>query len=609
MCLGGHREWISLTVDCDESPSSLTASRIKSNDRVLLPARTIRLGGENYMAYPLRSRTALYAFRCALALALLLPLNSALSGQATTAAPTVEILTGELQSAATVLDIGRRFERENRWLDALSHYEEAVRQYPSDETIKLRHTLAQIHCDLDRRLADRSFHDLIGDITQTDALEIYNELGLKIYNHYYKPPDWQRLTWRGTANLDVAITKTDFRQRYLPRATKGQIDAFRTSLRDDVNRRPVRTQSEALSLANYTSQLASRHLGLNPAAAVMEYCCGAISALDQYSTYLTSAQLDDVYNQIEGNFVGLGVELKADNNELLIVDVIKDGPAYRSGVKKGDRIVAVDGRATSEISTDTAADMLKGEQGSLVTITLMRASGQRASVQVIRDRVEVPCVEQVSILDKERGIGYFRLTSFQKTTSGDVDAALWNLHRRGMKSLIIDVRGNPGGLLTASVEVADKFLYEGTIVATRGRNTHEDYDYKAHRVGTWGIPLIVLIDEETASASEIFSGAIRDQGRGTVLGETSYGKGSVQGIFPLSSHRSGIRLTTARFFTPKGHPISGRGVIPHQSIPDQLTRVKPSIAAVAVDADGRFDPVLATAIDLSARQLNVAASR
>lgn len=561
------------------------------------------------MTYFSRSLSTFHAFICALVIGLFLPAGSPVNGQSATEPPAVEVPARGLPSTATILDKGRDFERQNRWLDALSHYEEAVRQYPSDETIKLRHTLAQIHCDLDRRLADRSFHDLIDEVTQTEALEVYNELGLKVYNHYFKPPDWQRLTWRGTANLDVAITKSDFRKRYLPGATKGQIDAFRTSLRDDVNRRPVRTQGEARSLANYTSQLASRQLGLNPSAAVMEYCCGAISALDQYSTYLTSAQLDDVYNQIEGNFIGLGVELKADNNELLIVDVIKGGPAHRSGVKKGDRIVAVDGRATSEISTDTAADMLKGEQGSQVTISLLRESGQTQSVNVIRERVEVPCVEQVRLLDRERGIGFFRLTSFQKTTSRDVDAALWNLHRRGMKSLIIDVRGNPGGLLTASVEVADKFLYEGTIVATRGRNSHEDYDYKAHRVGTWGMPLVVLIDEETASASEIFSGAIRDQGRGTVLGETSYGKGSVQGIFPLSSHRSGVRLTTARFFTPDGHPISGRGVIPHQSIPNKLVNVKPSIAAVAVDADGQFDPVLATAIDLSARQLNVAASR
>lgn len=512
-------------------------------------------------------------------------------------------------SATSLLEHGRELEQQQRWIDALQHYEDAVRKFPAHEDLKLRHTLAQIHCDLDRRFADRSFHEMIQNLNQHQTLDVYNEIGLKVANHYYQPPDWQRLTWRGTANLDVAMTKPEFRQLYMPHATQAQIKAFRGTLRQDVNKRAVRTQNDAVILVNYSAQLAQKRLQLDPSVAVMEYCCGAISALDQYSTYLTSAQLDDVYNQIEGNFVGLGVELKTADNALLIVNVIRDGPAFRAGVHEGDRIVAVDGRKTSDISTDAAADMLKGEQGTTVEITLLSADGRHRAVQVTRERVDVPCVENAKILDRDRGIAYFRLTSFQKTTSRDVDAALWRLHREGMKTLIIDVRGNPGGLLTASVEVADKFLYDGTIVATRGRNKHEDYDYKAHRVGTWGVPIIVLIDRETASASEIFAGALRDHGRGTVIGETSYGKGSVQGIFPLSSFRSGVRLTTARFFTPNGHPISGRGVIPHQVVsPEQVHTLARPVGDGTVIDNEEVDPVLSAAL-VSARHLNVAASR
>ncbi len=410
---------------------------------------------------------------------------------------------GSLSASVTsLLEQGRQLEQQQRWVDALSHYEDAVRQFPSHEDLKLRHTLAEIHCELDRRFADRSFHELIHSVNYSQALEIFNEIGLKVVNHYYQPPDWQRLTWRGTANLDVAITKPEFRRQYLPQATTAQINAFRGELRQDVNKRTVRTQREAVNLVDHAARLAENRLQLDPSAAIMEYCCGAISALDQYSTYLTSAQLDDVYNQIEGNFVGLGVELKADESALLIVNVIHGGPAFRAGVQKGDRIIAVDGHKTSETSTDAAADMLKGEQNTPVQITILTPDGRQRVVQVVRQRVDVPCVEDVKILDRDRGVGYLRLTSFQKTTSRDVDAALWRLHREGMKTLIVDVRGNPGGLLTASVEVADKFLYEGTIVATRGRNEHEDFDYKAHRVGTWGVPLLVLIDRETASASE-----------------------------------------------------------------------------------------------------------
>jgi carboxyl-terminal processing protease len=131
-----------------------------------------------------------------------------------------------------------------------------------------------------------------------------------------------------------------------------------------------------------------------------------------------------------------------------------------------------------------------------------------------------------------------------------------------MRSLVIDVRGNPGGLLTSSVEIADKFIEEGTIVSTRGRSSLENYTYTAHKAGTWRVPLVVLIDGDSASASEIFAGAILDHHRGTVVGETSYGKGSVQGIFPLSLAGSGVRLTTAKFYSPSGSPISNRGVRP-----------------------------------------------
>jgi carboxyl-terminal processing protease len=147
-----------------------------------------------------------------------------------------------------------------------------------------------------------------------------------------------------------------------------------------------------------------------------------------------------------------------------------------------------------------------------------------------------------------------------------VDAALWKLHGLGMKQLILDLRGNPGGLLKAAVEVADKFVYDGLIVATRGRSPREDFDHRGEIAGTWRVPLVVLIDHDSASASEILAGAIRDHRRGTVVGEKSFGKGSVQGIFPLSSTNVGVRLTTAKWYTPTGQAISGAGIKPDVAV-------------------------------------------
>ena len=162
----------------------------------------------------------------------------------------------------------------------------------------------------------------------------------------------------------------------------------------------------------------------------------------------------------------------------------------------------------------------------------------------------------------QHGVGYFKLTCFQKTTARDLDAALWKLHRDGMRSLVIDVRGNPGGLLVSAVEVVDRFVDRGIIVSTRGRIAQEDYTYSAHEQGKWRVPLVVLIDQDSASAAEIFAGAIRDHHRGTIVGVRSFGKGSVQGIFPLDGSNAGMRLTTAKFYSPNGSPFSGVGVEP-----------------------------------------------
>lgn len=512
-------------------------------------------------------------------------------------------LAGTLQAAdfslSEALQKGREFEQREQWVDALSHYDDALRQFPKDKDVKMRQTLAQIHVDLDRRYADSSFVAMVSTVNQTQALDLFQEIALKVQSHYVTDPEWQRLTWRGTANLDVALSEKEFIRRHLPNVSPAAITTFRNVLRNDVNKRLVRDRNDARNLVTYAGKLAHQQLGLPTSVATIEYCCGAIGALDSYSTYLTADQLDDVYNQIEGNFVGLGIELKAEEEALLIVNVIPNGPAEKAGIVSGDRIIAVDGKATREVSTDTAADMLKGDKGSFVTVDVQGTNAQVRRLQVRRDRVDVPSVEHAGILDSENGVAYFELTSFQKTTSRDVDAALWKLHRDGMKSLIVDLRGNPGGLLTASVEVADKFLNEGTIVSTRGRSPREDFDYRAHRVGTWQIPLFVLIDRDTASASEIFAGAIRDQQRGLVFGERSYGKGSVQGIFPLNNSRSGVRLTTAKFYSPSGAPISNHGVLPNREV--RITGRPNAAASIPLNED----PIVAAAVS-AAQRLSVA---
>ena len=325
----------------------------------------------------------------------------------------------------------------------------------------------------------------------------------------------------------------------------------------------------------------------------MEYICAAANSLDPYSTYLTPDQLNEVYSQIEGNFVGLGVELKAQDGGLTIVRVIPNSPAKRAHILDGERIVAVNGQSVSSLSADRAANMLQGPSESTVELTVVALDGQSRRLTLRRERVEVPSVDEIRILPGTPGVAYVKLVCFQKTTFRDLESALWTLHRDGMRSLVVDLRGNPGGLLVAAVEAADLFIDQGVIVSTHGRSAQEDFTYTAREPGTWHMPLVVLIDQDSASAAEIFAGAIRDHRRGSIIGRRSYGKGSVQGIFPLSTGSAGVRLTTAKFYSPNGYPYSGVGVDP-DIVVHQVA--KPIAGAYRAALDPRQDPVLAAAL-------------
>jgi len=507
---------------------------------------------------------------------------------------------GRSEPLSAVLEQGRQLEAGRRWGEALTLYEDAVRKFPGDEALRARFDLTRLHYDLGRRYGDRSFRQMLTRLSPEETLDLYAEVLLKIQAHYVGSPNWKELVARGTYNLEVALCEPVFLSAHVPTASAGSVDAFRVELRHRMRPLAIQTRSAARTAVAMAAGLAAEKLGLSPGAVVMEYTCGATNALDLYSAFLTPGQLAEVYSQIEGNFVGLGIELKAADGALLIVRVIRGSPAQRAGILAGDRILNVNGQSTQPLTTEEAADLLQGEVGSVAHLVLETPGQAPRQLAVRRDRVDVPSIDDVQILDPAQGVGYVKLSCFQKSTARDLDAALWTLHRQGMRSLIVDLRSNPGGLLITAVEVVDKFLESGVIVTTHGRSNREDFTYSAHSGGTWGVPLVVLIDQESASAAEIFAGAIRDHQRGTIVGERSFGKGSVQGIFPLNSARAGVRLTTAKFYSPSGHPYGGIGVEPNLVV-HQVSR--PVFGPVAASAEhGLDDPMLAAALQ-AARQL------
>ncbi len=498
------------------------------------------------------------------------------------------------------LQQAQEHESRGQWADALAIYQQALKQNPNDTALLHKRTLARIQCDLSRRCNDLG---LIAQIEQGDprkALSLYSEILQKIDTYHVETPDWHALSRYGLISLQAALANPSFRQRFLPQASEQQIQRAWEQLHVALRDTTVRGRNDSVWVAERTAQIMHDQLGLKSAAVFHEFVAGTTAGLDLYSSYLTRDQYQDTMSQIDGNFVGLGVELKLQNDSLDIVNVIDLGPAGQGGIRRGDKIIAVDGNSVAQVGAERCADLLRGLEGSFVSVRVQRPDGQQHQLSLQRRRVEIPSFDRAGIVDAARGVAYLRLVNFQKTTGQDLDAALWQLHRQGMRHLIIDVRGNPGGLLTAAVDVANRFIDRGVIVSTKGRNPLEDFTHQAQAEGTWRVPLVVLIDENSASASEIFAAAIADHGRGMIVGQQSYGKGSVQGIFPLNGNTGGLRLTTALFYSPRGVAISQRGVIPDVAV--QQT-AKPAVSETnELSTSHSDDVVLQTAIGLLRRQ-------
>lgn len=501
-----------------------------------------------------------------------------------------------------VLQQGMQLEQDRRWSEAINLYEKASKRFPQDSDLRRRLLISRIHFDVTRRYRDTTYKNSVAKLSPTQAGDLYIEILAKLEANYVDPLNLNEILRNGTAFLEVALTEPVFLTEHLPGVSRETIEKFRLAIHRDVLGREINNRFEAKQLVMQVASKAEQQIGLKPTATMYEYICGAVGLLDPYSGFLTEGELSDMTSQIEGNFVGLGVELRPQGQRLHVVNVIRGGPAAQAGIVGDDEILEVDGVSTASAGADHVADMLRGPENSTVSLKLLRANGEFATLNIIRKRVEVPSIEAVHMIDPQHGIGFLRITTFQKTTEEELDRALWTLQKQGMRSLILDVRGNPGGLLEASVKVADRFIADGLIVSTRGRNGIENKNFSAHRAGTWPMPLYLLIDGDSASASEILAGAIRDHQRGTLIGANTYGKGSVQGLYNTEVVPSGLRLTVSKFYSPKGTPIAQLGVGPDVKV--ELEEY--SVAKPVIDPQGQeilspssveSDRVLQTALE------------
>ncbi|MBQ1844707.1 MAG: PDZ domain-containing protein [Desulfovibrio sp.] len=297
---------------------------------------------------------------------------------------------------------------------------------------------------------------------------------------------------------------------------------------------------------------------------------GMLQGLDPHSTFMNAEEYKEMQETTSGEFFGIGIEISMENGQVTVVTPIEDTPAFKAGMQTGDVILAIDGQSTQELSLQEVVSRIRGPKGTAVELTVLHAREKKpVAMRIVRDAIPL-----ISVKSKRLEDGYYwiRLTRFSEKTTDELKDALAKAGREskaagGIKGIVLDLRSNPGGLLNQAVGVSDAFLSEGTIVSIKGRSRVAARTYTAKPQDTdVHVPMVVLVNAGSASASEIVAGALRDQKRAVIVGERSFGKGSVQNIIPLADG-SGLKLTVALYYTPNGSSIQAEGIVPDIEVP------------------------------------------
>lgn len=314
---------------------------------------------------------------------------------------------------------------------------------------------------------------------------------------------------------------------------------------------------------------------------------GMLEGLDPHSTYLDRDSYKDLQEGTSGEFGGLGIEVGMENGFIKVISPIDDTPAHKAGIKAGDLIIKLDDRSVKGMSLNDAVDIMRGKPGDPITLTIIRENAENPLIiTIVRDIIKIKSVRFETL---EPGFGYLRISSFQSHTVEGLRQAIDQLKKDNsekLKGVILDLRNNPGGILNAAVGVSDMFLNKGMIVYTEGRIKNSKLKFNAKpNAKLPDVPLIVLVNGGSASASEIVAGALQDHGRGIIMGEKTFGKGSVQTVLPMNNNAA-LKLTTARYYTPNGRSIQASGITPDIIIDKvKISRIEETFSASVKEAD------------------------
>jgi carboxyl-terminal processing protease len=487
-------------------------------------------------------------------------------------------LTGVFAHADEFIDKAVASEKRHDWLDACRCYDKSLRKDRNQPEVRDAYQRCLRRLYLVRRCQDRVYKEAVAKLTPSEALEVYDQVLVIVGSAYVDASkvDVNSLFQQGLQELRYDFDEDVFVRTYLPGALPSAVARFKKVL-DGWGKHKVKSRTEAREEVLALTQEARRadlDVKAFAVAVGLEFASGACNALDEYTLFLTPGYYNEVQAALQGKYVSIGVDLGASEDQRVeIIRVYPKSPAQEAGLGEHDRVVRIDHDAI--LAPDLAAEKLRGEAGTMVELEV-QTPGQMTSrvVRLERRPVYLPSVmEQLLAVPSEMGtipVGVLQINHFTDSTVGDVKEALAQLQTAGVKGLLLDLRGNPGGAFKAGVQTAELFLDEGVVVFAESPLDEYNRPFKVAARNPLRIPMVVLVDRDTASAAEVVAGALKEhrQGNTLIVGQTTFGKGSIQGVIPLDKPPldktpGGIRITVAKLFSPGKHlPYSGRGVTP-----------------------------------------------
>ncbi|HAH47356.1 MAG TPA: hypothetical protein DCM07_21345 [Planctomycetaceae bacterium] len=436
---------------------------------------------------------------------------------------------------------------------------EFPKQYPVDPDQELRNKISQ-------RYSSASVVGTLQNMDPQRAYSFYLEVNRMIDSRHVQPPSYDVRTRKSLQNLILAVENQNFINANRIAASPEQIRMVQQSWQQLMNQNPARNAQDSVTVMRQAADIAGSQLRMQATGVIYEFAYGSLEAIDKHSRFEFTPSSSGPRVDVGGNsVVGVGVQLKTHQEGAVILRTLNGGAAQKAGLQRGDVIVGVNQRNLAGLSLDEVANLITGPAGSTVTIDVRRGDSN-ARVNLNRQAIRITNISEVKMVDVQQKVGLIRLEKFGEGALQELDRALWSLHQQGMKSLVFDLRGNPGGLLTEAISISNRFVPSGKIVSTRGRTQGDNTVESATHDQTWKIPLVVLVDGDSASASEIFAAAIQENRRGLIVGRKTYGKGTVQTHFPLQSVSGTFWLTTAKFYSPTGREMAGVGVNPDVTV-------------------------------------------